>query len=345
MSRSRVTLFSFSFRHHGQYSSFHRLVHYSAGCDVIDATFRWGALLNQRWFERFERRWLRMRERRLRRVFARPCHQCVHYIYPENSLVAGDLWKNGHRLVLSCHQPGRGLSEIESNPAFANFFRALRQAERVVLLSSNSLPDYERFCPADRLAVIPHGIDVEFFQPPSAPPKRPLILTVGNWLRDYDFWLETATRLARARSDVEFAVVALPRVVRGVRERAERELGTRVRFISGVSDTQLRQLYHDASVLFLPLADASANNAVLEGMACGLPILASDLPAVREYAGDAALNFKLGDTNVAAALDRLLRDEPLRQALGAAARRRAVSEFAWPVIARRYRQLYDELLR
>ena len=153
-------------------------------------------------------------------------------------------------------------------------------------------------------------------------------------------------RLAKARPDVEFAVVALPRMIQGVRGKVEQELGARVRFISGIPDIELKQLYHQASVLFLPLADASANNALLEGMASGLAILTSDLPAVREYAGDSAMYFKAGDLDGAlGALDRLLGDQTLRRELGTAARQRALSEFAWPRIAKRYRELYEETLR
>jgi glycosyltransferase involved in cell wall biosynthesis len=345
MSEPRVTLFSFSFRHHGRFSSFHRLLHYSQNCRVIDATFPFGKYLNRTWHERFERRWLRWREQRLRPIFSRSERQCVHYIYPENSLFEGDLWKGKHALVLSCHQPGESLREIAQNPSFANFFRALREAERVVLLSSNAAKDYEQFCKPQRLMVIPHGIDTSFFQPPASKPERRLVLTVGNWLRDYALWAEVAIRLGKKLPDVEFVVTALPATVAAVRARVEEALGTRVRFLHGLSDLELRDLYQQAAVVFLPLRDASANNALLEGMACGVPVLVSDLPATREYAADSALYFKPGATDECLiALEQLLSEPQRRADIGAAARRRATSELAWEVIAKRYAHVYAELL-
>ena len=45
-------------------------------------------------------------------------------------------------------------------------------------------------------------------------------------------------------------------------------------------------LYQGADLLLLPLIDATANNTLLEGLACGLPVLASDLTGVRDYAPD-----------------------------------------------------------
>ena len=54
-----------------------------------------------------------------------------------------------------------------------------------------------------------------------------------------------------------------------------------VRVLSGLSDLALAETFRQADVLFLPLQDATANNARLEGLASGLPVVTTDLPAVR----------------------------------------------------------------
>jgi glycosyltransferase involved in cell wall biosynthesis len=98
-------------------------------------------------------------------------------------------------------------------------------------------------------------------------------------------------------------------------------------------------------VAFLPLKDAGANNALLESMASGLPLLATDLPATREYAGTCAEFYAPGNIEECLAkLDQLLSSEAARARLGAAARQRMVQRFAWPVIAERYAELYQEVL-
>ena len=345
MTRPRVTLYSFAFPHHGRYTSMHRLLSYSRNCRVIDASVPLRRQLSRGWYERVLRPWLRLNERRLRPIFSRQEPQCVHYIHPENSLFRGDVWKGPHRLVLTCHQPGESLREIARGPGFGDFFRALKHADRVVLLSKRSLPDYAAFCDPDRLVVIPHGVDVEFFRPPHHPAQCPLILTVGNWLRDYSLWADVATRLAAKHPTVTFAVVAVPMTVRDIQARAEQARGPRVRFLYGLSDEQLRLLYQETTVSFLPLVDAGANNGLLEGMASGLPIVASDLPAVREYAGDCAVLIPPGAANdCLAALEELLANSRRRAELGRASRERAMRHLAWQVIADRYAQLYAEVL-
>jgi glycosyltransferase involved in cell wall biosynthesis len=345
MSRSRVTLYSFSFRHHGRFSSFHRLLHYLPDCGVVDATFPLRKILSPAWHERLEQRWLRWSEWRLRSVFARQERQCIHYIHPENSLFQADLWKGRHGLVLTCHQPGENLRQIAREPAFQSFIRALKRADRVLLLATDFIRHYAEVCPPERLAVIPHGIDIEFFQPSSGQPGRRLILTVGNWLRDYDLWARVAIRLAQKAPDIEFAVAALPATVRRVQTRVEETLGPRVRFVHGLTDEGLRELYQQASVVFLPIKAAGANNALLEAMGCGVPVVISDLPAAREYAGDTALFFRAGNVEEAlAALERVLADPAQRLELGRAGRQRALDRLSWQVIAGRYRSLYTEIL-
>jgi glycosyltransferase involved in cell wall biosynthesis len=228
---------------------------------------------------------------------------------------------------------------------YGGFFRGLAAADRVVLLAGRFVADYREFCQPERLVVIPHGVDIGFFQPPLEPPQKPCVVTLGNWLRDYDLWLDVVLRVGAAVPDVQFEVVALPEVVEAARHRLGNRLAGRARFSHGLTDDQLRDLYQRATVLFLPLKDAGANNALLESMASGVPMLLSDLPATREYAADCAVYFKPGTKEECVAkLTSLLSDARRRAELGDAGRQRALEQFAWEVIADRYAQLYHEVL-
>jgi glycosyltransferase involved in cell wall biosynthesis len=269
----------------------------------------------------------------------------VHYIHPENSLFRAGTWKGSHGLVLTCHQPGPTLRQMKAEGGHVGFFRGLEAADRVVLLASRFLADYEEFCAPERLVVIPHGADTAFFRPAPELPHNPCVVTLGNWLRDYDLWLEVILRVGAAMPEVQFEVVALPSVIDATRHQLGNRLAGRARFSNGLTDEQLRALYQRASVLFLPLKDAGANNALLESMACGVPMLLSDLPATREYAADCAVYFKPGaEDECVAKLTNLLGDARQCAVLANAGRQRAVEQFAWEVIANQYGQLYQEVL-
>jgi glycosyltransferase involved in cell wall biosynthesis len=341
----RHLIYTFSFSHHGRYSSYHRLAHYlRSECEVVDASLRLPGWLPPRVTHPIHWRWFQFQEHRLKRRLRRGGPRCVHYIYPENSLFHGADWKGDSKLVLSCHQPAAYLLNMRRRHPGHPFLRGFDSADCLVLLSSASLADYRALAPDKRIEVVPHGIDTEFFHPDAKVPKRPLVVTVGNWLRDYDCWAATVKHISARNPETEFAVVANP----GTLDEARRKLAgvtARVRYCSGLSDTALRDLYRESSVAFVPLRHAEANNAVLEAMAMGLPLVVTDLPATREYAGQAAhYCSNANPAAIAEVLSGLLADAPHRQLSGEALRRRALGELSWPKVAQRLMSLYASLI-
>jgi glycosyltransferase involved in cell wall biosynthesis len=113
---------------------------------------------------------------------------------------------------------------------------------------------------------------------------------------------------------------------------------------SGISDAALLDLYQNCHVLFLPLRDATANTFLLEGCACGLPIVSSALPSLRTYfPGEEAILVKDNDPQVfARLLLELFRDPQRRSAMSRQARRRAL-QLSWEKIVPEYERLYRQL--
>jgi glycosyltransferase involved in cell wall biosynthesis len=140
----------------------------------------------------------------------------------------------------------------------------------------------------------------------------------------------------QADRDIEFHVVTgqepeLPAAANLIRHR-------------NVDDASLLRLYQQADVLVLPLTDTTANNSLLEGMACGLPIVSTRLPAAEAYVGDAAALLIEGNDPdaLADAIGSLRADSTLRLRMAAAARSRA-EQLSWPRIAPQLADLYVEL--
>ncbi len=113
----------------------------------------------------------------------------------------------------------------------------------------------------------------------------------------------------------------------------------------GLTDEALREAYRDADALLLPLSDATANNAILEAMACGRPVVSTDVGGVAEMTGEAALLAPPGDARALADAVLALAADPARAAaLGRAGRARAEA-LDWRVIAARHAALYERLAR
>lgn len=341
--------YGFQFPHHGAYTGFAALGREFPSLGV--RVCRVGFPHSPNWWPGrvrigVQHGWFRLQEQRLRAPLRAGVP--VHYFFPENSLFSAAKWKRKGPLILSCHQPA---AQLRTSPYLANrggFFEGLRAADVIILMASNDLEAYRALAPSARVICIPHGVATNHFTPapePRSEDSRPVfkILTTGNWMRDYDLWTRVAQRLTRDYDLIEFTVVAQEAVLAGLAQALGDRDG-RVRLLCAITDEQLLSEYRRADVAFLPLLDTWANNALLESMACGKPAVVTDLPAAREYAGEAALYVPHGDEEAACATLLSLRDNREKCNMYAhRARERMVTGFAWRDIARYHVDLYREM--
>jgi glycosyltransferase involved in cell wall biosynthesis len=139
-----------------------------------------------------------------------------------------------------------------------------------------------------------------------------------------------------------------------LRPRYERQaqalgLGERVRFAGRVGDDDLPRYYAASDLVVLPSVTRGEAFGVvlLEAMACGKPVVASDLPGVRvvvRTTGGGRLAPPGDATALAGAIAALGTDAGLRAALGAAGRRAVEAHYTWPAIGRRLEATYQSVL-
>jgi alpha-1,3-rhamnosyl/mannosyltransferase len=96
--------------------------------------------------------------------------------------------------------------------------------------------------------------------------------------------------------------------------RASSTATARIESRGYVPDDQLKALYQSASMLVLPSFEEGFGIPVAEAMSIGVPVVVSNRGSLRETAGDAALTVDPDDhAALAAAMQRVLHDEPLRR--------------------------------
>ncbi len=235
------------------------------------------------------------------------------------------------RVVASFHQPADLLPSLVRR-------EVVSRLDAVTLVSPAQRPFFDELLPPERIAVILHGIDTDFFRPPRKPAGDEVFrcITVGHYLRDYAAIGRVAEQVSSDRS-IRFVVVSARTT--GLEHMAN------VEHHRGVSDDALVTLYQSAHTLLLPVTGSTANNALLEGIGCGLPVVSTDLPSVRTYLpGDEAILLERNDPDLlAGAIRRLQEDAGDRDRRARLARQRA-EQLDWSRIAPQFHQLYQRVV-
>jgi len=203
-----------------------------------------------------------------------------------------------------------------------------------------------------KIAVIRNGLGPEAFAP-AAPllPRRSGWLRVGMIARmnsvakNHRLFLRVAAQLKNITTQVEF-VLAGDGPLRACleREAAELGLGDRVLFLGDCRDVPSVLASLDLTVL--PSASESLSNAIIESMAAGVPVVATDVGGNSELLSeDRGILVPLGsESDLAAAIAHLLQQDDVRIHMGNNCRRFAKDNFTLEKMGDNYSELYSKLL-
>jgi glycosyltransferase involved in cell wall biosynthesis len=197
-----------------------------------------------------------------------------------------------------------------------------------------------------RVAVIENGVDLDRFPPVSAAGATALrVGCVANLrpVKNIDGLMRTAGRVLGRFPGAVFEVAGDGDQRAGL-ERLHADLGLGDRFVLRGSVADVPGFLRSVGVAVLPSHSEGMSNALLEYMAAGRAVVATDVGANAAVLGGAGVIVPPGDEPaLAAAIGGLLADPALISRLGAAARRRVEAEYSRDAMRRRFEDFYERL--
>lgn len=243
---------------------------------------------------------------------------------------------------IHCLESGRPL--IQSYYATV-MKRACHRAARILTVSEftrNEIIDWSGVSPA-KVVMVGNGVDSTFRpEGDSYGLPFPYLLAVSN-RKPHKNEFRMVEAFAKAHLNVSIRLVFSGQTtVELARWIETQQLGSRVEFLGVVAEERLPSLYRGATALIFPSLYEGFGLPIVEAMACGTPVVTSNVTAMPETAGDAALLVDPRSVEqIAAGIEQIVRDSSLRQQM----RERGlawITRFSWGQTSCEVRQLLSK---
>jgi glycosyltransferase involved in cell wall biosynthesis len=208
---------------------------------------------------------------------------------------------------------------------------AAHRSHRLIAVSEATRADLLRFyrIPAERVTVVHHGVEPAFSHLGRSETETYLLCV--STLHPHKNVPRLIRAYGRKKRNFRLILAGMRGFHTGAVEALIAELGLQdaVQITGWVQRDELYEFYALARAFIYPSTFEGFGMPVLEALAAGIPTACSDIPPLREVAGDAALFFDpLDEDAIATAIERVMTDAPLRERLAQAGPERA-RPFTW----------------
>jgi len=238
-----------------------------------------------------------------------------------------------NKIIATFHYPPKRFLKLIP---ITNYLKTLDAA---IIVAPNQSALFENIIGSEKVHLIPHGVDTNFFKPYKVESSKKTCFFVGTHLRDFEMLYNVIREINNRDSNIHFDIVTFQKNCERFKKLKN------ISFHFSITEEQLTLLYNKADLLLMPVIDSTANNSLLEALACGLPVV-STINAGLDYYLNNQCSVSVETENVSLMADtalEILNNSKLKDSMSVEARKRAL-DFDWSIIAKKTLQLYNKLL-
>jgi glycosyltransferase involved in cell wall biosynthesis len=204
-------------------------------------------------------------------------------------------------------------------------------------------------CPPEKVRIIPNGVDVDKFKP-NGDEVNGLVMWSGRFVQQkgLTYLIKGLAIAAKRHPNIKLAMTGtgplLPKIQTMVKEY---KLMENVVLLGLRSRKELPSILNKASIFVLPSLNEGMPYVLLEAMACGKPVIGSDIPGINNVVTHGRNGLLVPSRNpvaLADAITTLVEDENLRKELGRNARQLMLEKYNWEAITKEVEEVYREAI-
>ena len=245
------------------------------------------------------------------------------------------------KLVSTAHQPPSWWKQIGRDPAIVSTL------DYLITMSKKQSDFFEQFLPG-RVSFVPHAVDTDFFKPANGSRNlsNPSCVFCGTWLRDFSSLEKIIKKVISRNKSIRFDLI-IPNTDSQKNNEYIRKIARHdeVRFHSGLNNKELLELYQQSTMLVLPILDATANNALLESISCGLPVVSNSVGGIVDYVNnDFAYLHENGDiSSFVDSIFKIVDEDTAWEKRSNCAREYSVNNLSLELISEKTMEIYKNI--
>lgn len=254
---------------------------------------------------------------------------------------------------ISVHFTSRPVDErIFSKITLKLHHRTISKCSHLIAITNYVKKLYSKLFDKDKISVIPLGVDAQTFRPSNKNKMKEEfeVLFVGSLypLKGVEYLIRSIKYVAREEKKIKLRIVGEGPEKRRLKLLVNKlKLKNNVHFEGFVPYDRIMRYYQNCDVFCFPTLGEPFGKAILEAMACGKPVIASNIGGPAEIVENEKTGYLVNPMDVKSMAERILRlikDRKLREKMGRNARRRVLDKFSLDKISEEYYRLYCRLV-